>query len=233
MVKALKILKTLVLAILMLFAATAVHDANSSNQIHVYEYGPASHDLVVQVKNPLEAYPNQTVNVNITVEASVDLTIKHVAIELYTFNDSKFDDIIYVEKGKPVTVSSGKSLNKIFNVTIHEQASNIVYGKLILEWTKKGTEEGETIEKEPTFIMIYLRNPELESLRSKVPELEENVTKLNRTLTDALNNLTDLENRYEGGLSDTRSVLTILAITTIFFAVTTVYLFTRKPKQYW
>jgi hypothetical protein len=233
MVKALKIIRTLILAMLMLFAATIVRDANSSNQIHVYKYRPVPNDLIVQVENPLEAYPNQTVNANITVQASVNLTINHMEIELYTFNDSKFDDIIYVEKGNPVPFSSGKSLNKIFNITIHEQASNIVYGKLILEWTKKGTEGGETIEKEPTFIMIYLRNPELESLRSKVPELEENVTKLNRTLTDALNNLTDLENRYEGGLSDTRSVLTILGITTIFFAATTVYLFTRKPKQYW
>jgi hypothetical protein len=240
MVKALKIFRTLALAILILFAATAVYDANSSDQIHVYEYLPVSNDLRVRVENPLEAYPNQTVNVNTTVEASVDLTINHVAIELYTFNDSKFDEITYFEKGKPVPVSSGESLNKISNFTIHEQASNIVYGKLILEWTKEGTEGEVTIERKPTFVMIYLRNSELESLRSKVPELEakiaelkENVTKLNGTLTDALNNLTDLENRSEGGLSDTRSVVTILAITTIFFAATTIYLFTRKPKEYW
>jgi len=235
-------LKTLILVMLMLIAATMIHDvnANSSDPIHTYNYTPIPNDLTVEIKNPSEAYPNQTINVNITIKALVNLTINHVAIELYTFNDSKFDDVIYVEKESQVPLSSGKSLNKTSNFTIHEQASNIIYGKLILEWTKKGTEGRVTIEKEPTFIMAYLKNSELEKLRSKVPELEkenvelkENVTDLNNTLTDLLNNLTDAKNRYEGELSGTRSVITILAIITVFFVATTAYLFIRKPKQYW
>jgi len=235
-------LKTLILVMLMLIAATMIHDANanSSDQIHTYNYTPIPNDLTVEIKNPSEAYPNQTINVNITIKALVNLTINHVAIELYTFNDSKFDDVIYVEKGSQVPLSCGKSLNKTSNFTIHEQASNIVYGKLILEWTKKGTEGWTTIGKEPTFIMAYLKNSELEKLRSIVPELEkenvelkENVTDLNNTLTDLLNNLTDVKNRYEGELSGTRSVITILAIITVFFVATTAYLFIRKPKQYW
>lgn len=235
-------LKTLILVMLMLIAATMIHDANanSSDQIHTYNYTPIPNDLTVEIKNPSEAYPNQTINVNITIKALVNLTINHVAIELYTFNDSKLDDVIYVEKESQVPLSSGKSLNKTSNFTIHEQASNIVYGKLIVEWTKKGTEGRVTIEKEPTFIMAYLKNSELEKLRSIVPELEKenvelkgNVTDLNNTLTDLLNNLTDAKNRYEGELSGTRSVITILAIITVFFVATTAYLFIRKPKQYW
>jgi hypothetical protein len=235
-------LKTLILVMLMLIAATMMHDvnANSSDQIHTYNYTPIPNDLTVEIRNPSEAYPNQTINVNVTVKALVNLTINQVAIELYTFNDSKFYDVTYVNRESQVALSGGKSLNKTCNFTIHEQASNIVYGKLILEWTKKGTEGWETIGKEPTFIMAYLKNSELEKLRSKVPELEKennelkgNVTDLNNTLTELLNNLTDLENRYEGELGGTRSVMIILAITTIFFVATTAYLFIRKPKQYW
>jgi len=240
MVKDLKMLKTIILAVLVFLAATIMHsvNANSSDQIHTYKYTPIPNDLTVEIENPLEAYPNQTISVNITIKALVDLTINYVAIELYTFNDSKFDDVAYIEER--VLLSSDESWNKTSNVTIHEQASNIVYGKLTLEWKKIGTEGWEIIGKEPNFIMTYLRNPELEELKSKVPELEEesaqlkgNVTKLNETLTSALNNLTDIENRYEGELSGTRSVITILAITTIFFVVTTMYLFMRKPKKYW
>lgn len=240
MMKGLKRSKTLALIIPLIIAVTMIHSANSSDQIHTYNYTPIPNDLTVEIKNPLEAYPNQTINVNITIKALVNLTINQVEIKLYTFNDSKFDDVVYVEKENPVVLSSSKSFNKTANVTIHEQASNIIYGKLTLEWTKKGTEESETITKEPTFVMIFLRSPELERLRSEVPELErenaelkENVTDLNNTLTNLLDNLTDIENRYEGELSGTRSAVTVLAITTIFFVATTIYLFMRKPKQQW
>lgn len=235
-------LKTLTLVMLMLSAVTSIHDANanSSDQIHTYNYTPIPNDLTVEIKNPSEAYPNQTINVNITIKALVNLTINHVAIELYTFNDSKFDDVTYINRESQVALPCGKSLNKTCNFTIYEHASNIVYGKLILEWTKKGTEGSVTIKSWPTFIMAYLRSSELEKLRNKVPELEkenvelkENVTDLNNTLTDLLNNLTDLENRYEGELSGTRSVITILAVITVFFVATTAYLFIRKPKQQW
>jgi len=242
LMKVLKISKSVILIMLMFLAATLIRDANtnSSDQIHTYKYTPIPNDLTVEIKNPLEAYPNQTINVNITIKALVNLTLNQVAIKLYTFNDSKFDDVIYVEKENPVSISSSQLLNKTSNVTIHEQASNIVYGKLTLEWTKKGSEGWETIGKEPTFIMAFLKNLELERLRSKVPELEKenaelkgNVTDLNNTLTDLLNNLTDIENRYAGELGGTRSAVAILAITTIFFVATTAYLFLRKPKQYW
>jgi hypothetical protein len=235
-------LKTLTLVMLMLGAVTTIHDINadSSDQIHTYNYTPIPNDLTVEIKNPSEAYPNQTVNVNITIKALVNLTINHVAIEMYTFNDSKFADVTYVDRESKVALFYGMLLNKTCNFTIHGQASNVVYGKLILEWTKKGTEGWETIGKEPTFIMTYLRSSELEKLRDRVPELEEenvelkeNVTDLNNTLTDLLNNLTDLKNRYEGELTGTRSVIIILAVITVFFVATTAYLFIRKPKQQW
>jgi hypothetical protein len=232
--------ETLMLIALMFIATTMIHDGNASspNQIHIYTYTPIPNDLTVEIKNPLEAYPNETISVNMTIKALVSLTINHVVIELYTFNDSKFHDVTYVEKA--YELSSGDSWNKTSNVTIHEKASNIVYGKLTIEWAKRGTQDWETIGKELTFIMTFLRNPEFEELRDKVPELEkenaelkQNVTDLNDTLTYFQGNMTDVEGRYEGELSGTRSVVTILAITTVFFVATTAYLFLRKPKEYW
>jgi len=226
----------------MSLAATIMHDANAnlSDQIHIYKYTPIPNDLTVEIKSPLEAYPNQTIKVNVTIKALVSLTINNVAIELYTFNDSSFGDAIYIEKENPVPLLSGESWNGTSNVTISEQASNVVYGKLILEWKEKGTEESTVYKREPTFIMAFLRNPELERLRNEVPELEKentelkgNVTDLNNTLTEILNNLTEVTNRYEGELGNTRSVITILAITTVFFVATTIYAVVRKPKQYW
>lgn len=236
-------LKTLILVMLMLIAATMMHDVNA-NSSDSYQYTPVPNDLTVEIKYPLDAYPNQTITVNVTIKAWTNLIVNRTVIELYTFNnltreDELFYSIEYVSK--PESLLGGGSLNETsYEVKIPNYAANVLYGKIILKWTVKGTEESTVYERKPTFVMGYLRNPELERLRSEVTELEEenivlkgNVTDLNNTLTELLNNLTDLENRYEGELSGTRNVTIILAITTVFFVATTAYLFMRKPKQYW
>jgi len=237
-----RITKASTLIIIISIAISMTYDvhADLSNQIHTYEYTPIPNDFTLEIKSHLEAYPNQTISINMTIKALVSLTINDLTIKLYTFNDSKFDEITYVENANPMSLTSGKLLNKSSKMRIHEQASNIIYGRLKIKWTKTGTVESITIEKESTFILTFLRDPDLDKLRAEVPELKKentelkgNITSLNDSLTELHGNLTDFENRYEGELSGTRSVVTILAITTIFFVATTAYLFVRKPKQYW
>lgn len=239
-----KTCKPLALVLLPLLATATVLNvnANSLDEYRVYKYALAGFE--VWFEYPFEAYPNETITVNVTIKAQTDLIVNWTQIELYTLHNltkdyTLFNSIIYVSE--PKSLLGGKSLNETsYEVKIPDYATNALYGKMILKWTIKGTDESTFYEREPTFIMGYLRNPELERLRSKVPELERenaelkgNVTDLNNTLTELLNNLTDVKNRYEGELSGTRSVVTILAITTIFFVATTAYLVMRKPKEYW
>jgi hypothetical protein len=44
--------------------------------------------------------------------------------------------------------------------------------------------------------------------------------------------MSDAKNRYEGDIGNTRSVATLLGVTTVFFVATTVYLVMKKPKDY-
>lgn len=210
--------------------------ANSSDQIRVFEY--SLYNLKIYVRSPLEAYPNQSITVNITATASAKLIINYTAIELYTFNsstmkDEKFAYIEYINYSSPLSFSVGQSWSETsYDSTIPESALSVVYGKLILVWTETGTDESTTYTREPTFIITSLKNPELERLKMENEELKQNITDINNTLTEALNNVTDARNRYEGEIGNTRSVATFLAVTTIFFVATTVYLVMRKPKEY-
>lgn len=219
------------LATLMPFAG-----ANSSDQIRFFEY--SLYNLKIYVRSPLEAYPNQSITVNITATASAKLIINYTAIELYTFNsstmkDEKFAYIEYINYSSPLSFSVGQSWSETsYDSTIPESALSVVYGKLILVWTETGTDESTTYTREPTFIITSLKNPELERLKMENEELKQNITDINNTLTEALNNVTDARNRYEGEIGNTRSVATFLAVTTIFFVATTVYLVMRKPKEY-
>lgn len=56
-------------------------------------------------------------------------------------------------------------------------------------------------------------------------ELHQNYTSLNQTYWDLKGSI--------GGLDTTTNVAIVLAITTVCFAATTIYLMMRKPKQYW
>lgn len=210
--------------------------ASSSDQIRVFEY--SLYNLKIHVRSLSEAYPNQSITVNITATASAKLTINYTAIELYTFNsstmkDEKFASIEYINYSNPLSFSGGQSSSETsYDSTIPESALSVVYGKLILVWTETGTDESTTYRREPTFIITNLKNPELERLKIENEELKKNITDINDTLTEALNNLTDIKNRYEGEIGNTRSVATLLAVTTVFFVATTVYLVMRKPKEY-
>ncbi len=210
--------------------------ANSSDQIRVFEY--SLYNLKMWVRSPLEAYPGQHIAINVTAIASGKLILNYTAIELYTFNsttmnDEKFAYVEYINYSDPLSFSGGQSWTVTSNDSrIPEYALSVVYGRLILVWTEAGTDESTVYRREPTFIIANLKNPELERLKTENEELKKNVTDINDTLTEALNNLTEAKNRYEGEIGNTRSVATLLGVTTIFFVVTTVYLVIRRPKEY-
>ena len=231
-------LKIVMLTTLMFLAMTVMPLANasSSDEIRIFDY--TLYNLRIRVRSLSEAYPGQGITITITAEASAKLTINYTAIELYTFNtstvkDEKFMYIECVNYSSPLFLSAGQLSNETsYNSTIPDSAFNVVYGKLILVWTETGTEESNAYTREPTFIVTSLGNPELERLKKENADLKNNMTDLNNTLTEALNNLTDIKNRYEGDISNTRSAAAFLAITTVFFVATTVYLIMRRPKEY-
>jgi hypothetical protein len=217
--------------------------ASGSDLIGSYEYG--LYNLKIRVENSPEAYPNQSITLNMTVEASAKLAINYTAIELYTLNSStmkgeKFAYIEFINYSNPMSLSGGQPPYKIsYDATVPASAFNVIYGKLTLDWKEMGTEESNTYTRQTTFIMASVYNPELERMRDLLPKLQiqnailrRNMTDMNDTLTQALNDLTDARNRYEGDMSNTRSVVTLLGITTVFFVATTVYLIMKKPKDY-
>jgi hypothetical protein len=60
----------------------------------------------------------------------------------------------------------------------------------------------------------------------------ENLALLNKTYWELQRNYTALQGSLNE-LDNTRTAVTVLAITTVFFVATTVYMVMRKPKQYW
>ena len=238
-------LKILMFVSLVFFTSALLPHARASGSDLIGSYEYALYNLKIRVENSPEAYPDQIITLNITAEASAKLLLNYTAIELYTLNSSTmngemFAHIEFISYSNPLLFSGGQSSYKTsYDAAVPTSAFDVIYGKLYLVWTETGTEESNTYTRQTTFIMASVYNPELERMRDLLPKLQmqnaifrRNMTDINDTLTQALNDLTDAKNRYEGDMSNTRSVVTVLGITTVFFVATTVYLIMKKPKDY-
>jgi len=233
--------KVFALALLALFIPCLTCNVRAEATTRVYMYSFAG--IEVKIEYPFETYPNQNITINVAIRALTDLILNYTQVDLYVLhNETKEENLFYsiLHISEPKLLKVGEWFNKTYEVFIPEYAINLVYGKLILKWTLRGTGEATSYERELLVLLSYLRSLELENLRNENAILKENLTNLqnelttlNNTLTELRNNLTNIQKRYEGELSGTRSTVAVLAITTVFFLATTAYLIFRKPKQYW
>lgn len=233
-------INVLVLTFSALLITAMAHHINAETTTRTYRYYLAS--LEVWIEYPFETYPNQSITVKVSTRALNALLVNYTKVDLYTLHnltreEERFYSIQHITE--PKLFSANEWFNRSYEVFIPDYAINLIYGKLMMKWTLGGTGETDTYEREITVLMSYLKNLELERLRSENSMLKENLTaltnqlaELNNTLTELSNNLTDIRNRYESELSGTRSTILVLGVVTIFFVATTAYLVFRKPKSY-
>jgi hypothetical protein len=116
----------------------------------------------------------------------------------------------------------------------------ITYGQISFRYAIKDL---ASTERNPGFPLTTVRNIHLENLESQLQSLNQShnmlsevfkkltteYEKLNATYTELL----DARAQDSNDLYGTRTVATILTITTVFFVATTFYLVMRRPKDYW
>ncbi|NWG11736.1 hypothetical protein HXY33_08355 [Candidatus Bathyarchaeota archaeon] len=199
--------------------------------------------LKIQVNATMEAQPTQNISVILKMTALLNVSVKFLNLSIVGFSWSNETSIGNIGNGTSFSLQSASS--KIFNATFRVPGNvwHVTSGKLALTYSTK-TESGgvnETKDYPPFsmgFTMTYVENVYLEGME----ELLEN---LNSTFLQSfgmnltLDNLAKLNETYRGlqgsvgDLDNTRRVVAILAVTTVFFVATTVYMVMRKPKESW
>jgi len=149
--------------------------------------------------------------------------------------------------------------NRTFKVP--EKVCDATYGEIVLTYSTTyeiGTlNVTENFDKLTLgFTMTHVENVYLEELQNKLDSLKEkyqllnnsywqlngtywqlNATyeSLNQTFWELKQNYTSLQQNYlslKGSTDNTRTAATVLAITTVFFVATTIYMVMRRPKEY-
>jgi hypothetical protein len=159
-------------------------------------------------------------------------------------------------------ISLNQTIKYNYNVSVPSDVWDATYGELYLKYAIVDQPMERNAGFQMTIVRnVYLEELEqqLKSLNESYQQLNntleqlnqtfresfqinlsaENLAYLNKTYWELQQNYTELQQKYsvlEGSaneLDNTRRVVAILVVTTVFFVATTLYLVLRKPKGYW
>jgi hypothetical protein len=174
------------------------------------------------VKINVDATPKSQPNGNITFTLKLTPE-KGVQVEGLQYNLTMYGFVNGTSKVKIYTTLSD-SFEFTDNFTVPQQVYGVIYGEVILSYDAKATDTlGYTHEYsfkdiKLGFNMTPIKNVYLEAL-------EEEVNRL-RHEHESLSNI-------QNELSSTRTLASILGVTTVIFLGTTAFLIFRRPKTYW
>jgi len=202
------------------------------------EYGGAS----IRVDASDEVVPGESIMVTVVINATADgVHIEHLSLSVYAFINGRQQILLNSVTMMAATPLQFNETMRFDNmITVPTDVWGITYGQISLGYAIKDL---PSTERNPGFPLATVRNIYLENLESRLQSLNQShgmlskmfkniateYAKLDATYTELL------DGRVQGtdDLYGTRTVATILMITTVFFAATTLYLVMRRPRDYW
>jgi hypothetical protein len=255
-VKILKKLKTLIsilvvqILVLALVQNTAAQTPSEMEIFFSNDYAGIS----IEFNATRETVPGENITINLWINCTADgVNVDYLTLSVYGFRYGQ-------EKTEPPLLStyviekpSSLVLNHTYQYNYTVYIPNDVWGRTYAElYIQYTVVEPTPLKRNPTFWITIVKNVYFEELENKFKNLnytywqlnetfwksfqmnltEENLDILNQTYWELQQNYTSSQGRL-GELENTRWALIILAITTVFFVATTIYMIMRKPKQYW
>jgi len=212
--------------------------------------------IQIQVNATAETQPNQNITVMLSLKRQTSVYVEYFNLSIFGFLNGTQRIIManITDNNFPLDDTP-----EIYNCTfkVPEQVWDATYGEITLTYNATYTAEFGRLEipyRNITigFTMTYVENVYLKTIEEQLKNLNalfeqlnqtfsasfqrnltmENLALLNRTYWELQQNYTALQGSLNE-LDNTRTAVTVLAITTVFFVATTVYMVMRKPKQYW
>lgn len=177
--------------------------------------------ITIQVNATAETQPNQNITVSLSLKRQASIYVGNFNLSIFGFVNGTYKTLMYnMTDGNFSLDDTPREYNRTFIVP--GQVWDTTYGEITLTYNVTYP-VGPGSLKLPYniilgFIMTHVENVYLANLQAQYDQLQQNYTALQGRLTE---------------LDNTRSVVAVLAITSIFFVATTLYLMMRKPKDYY
>ncbi|MBX5328751.1 MAG: hypothetical protein QHH18_05495 [Candidatus Bathyarchaeota archaeon] len=188
--------------------------------------------IKVQVNGTAEAIPADYVNITLKLIGQADVYLKHFNLSIFGFiNGTEKTLMTNITDNNIPLDNDSREYNHSF--TIPEDVWGVTYGELILTYSAKY--DIVTVDFEALtcgFTLTNIENVRFKDMKEQLESLNDAYQQLNTTYWELQQNYTSLQENL-GQLESTRQAVIALAVVTIFFVATTVYLIVRKPKQTW
>jgi hypothetical protein len=255
MVKVMRKLRTVTsIFVMLILALTLVKSTTAQTPEEMQTFFSRKYvGISIQVNATRETVPGA----NITIKLLVNCTADDVYVDYLNLSVYGYKHVEYaLEKAtlRPICVIKQTFLvyhnasQHNYTIPVPNDVWDLTYAELHLKYTISG----ELKERDETFSITTVKNVRWEELEEKYQKLNNTYWQLNSTV-EQLNqtfwqmfqmNLTAeslalLNETYWGlkgssnELGNTRMAVGILAVTTVFFVATTLYLVMRKPKESW
>jgi hypothetical protein len=209
----------------------------------------------VQVNATAQIQPAEDLTLWLSIAPFSGVLAVNFTLNVYGFQNGTIPELIgnITEnlQGGNLTLYSSRALT--LPIHVPDDVWGVTFGNIALTYSIYGGESPNVIPDTTGFYMTDVVNTFLEGLQSQLDSLNEtycNLTntysKLNQTFVQLQHNYTMLDQNYTilqqnyttlqanlGQLDNTREVAIILAITTVFFVATTVFMIARRPRESW
>jgi hypothetical protein len=194
--------------------------------------------MKIQVNATAETVPLGNITVILSLKTQTDVYVENLSLSIFGFAFGKDKTLmINITENDFQLNNTQKMYNQTFNVP--GNVWDAAYGEILLTYRANlGGLELRFPKLTCGFTMTYIENVYLKSIEEQLENLNSTfwqIFQMNLTLE----NLAKLNETYQGfqvnqgDLDNTRRVVAILAVTTVFFVATTVYMVMRKPKESW
>jgi len=205
--------------------------------------------IKIQVNATAETQPAENITTVLSLKGLTEVHIEYFNLSIFGFLCGKDKTLManITDHDFPLNDTLTKEYNCTFKVP--QEVWDITYGEISLTYSAElgGLKLGFS-QLTFGFTMTYVENVYLKEVEEQLETYEhlnqtfwecfqmnfsaESLDSLNQTYWELQQNYTS----FQGSLSElenTRRAVIILAITTVFFVATTIYMVMRKPKQYW
>ncbi len=174
--------------------------------------------------------PDENLTINLWVKCtSANVKINYLDFSVYGFVRGEEQiplNTTSVLQDEPLSFDEIREYN--YDLLIPNDIWGATFGELHLSYTIAD----DSYKRNAGFPMTIVENTYLDDLEQQFVSLNETYQRLNSTYWELQLNYTSLQGNL-GQLESTRQAVIALAVITVFFVATTVYLIMRKPRQSW
>jgi hypothetical protein len=217
------------LAILaMVLASTYITKAQPSAENVKTYFDSGVPGIKLQVNATGETQRAQNITVILGLIGQADVMVHYLNVSVYGFvnGTSRILMDTMVDNDFALNYTS-KTYNYTFTVPDH--VWDMTYGEILLTYDARYAVGAGLLtlpyDLKIGFPMTHVENVYVENLEDNFRSLNATYWQLKLNYTALQGSVTDLDN--------TRAAVGVLAVTTVFFVATTLYMVMRRPKDYW